>query len=35
MWGSRIKASAQKDPEDILQDVAYNLFAGCRRVRAN
>ncbi len=26
--GSRIKASAQKDPEDILQDVAYNLFAG-------
>ncbi len=26
--GSRIKASANKDPEDILQDVAYNLFAG-------
>lgn len=26
--GSRIKASVEKDPEDIIQDVAYNLFAG-------
>ncbi|MCB0481570.1 MAG: RNA polymerase sigma factor [Flavobacteriales bacterium] len=25
--GSRLKASASRDPEDIIQDVAYNLFA--------
>ena len=26
--GSRLKASASKDPEDLVQDVAFNLFAG-------
>jgi RNA polymerase sigma factor (sigma-70 family) len=26
--GARIKATASKDPEDIVQDVAFNLFAG-------
>lgn len=26
--GYRLQASAEKDPEDIVQDVAYNLFAG-------
>jgi RNA polymerase sigma-70 factor (ECF subfamily) len=25
--GARIKATASKDPEDIVQDVAFNLFA--------
>lgn len=26
--GSRLRASAEKDPEDLVQDVAFNLFAG-------
>lgn len=29
--GSRLKASTERDPEDIIQDVALNLFTGADR----